>query len=284
MVQFESVVGVSSTGVVTASPSAFGEAVITAGLTNQTGVGGAREVVVQPEGTYRIVGSVREADAPTVPVVGARVEALPGSNFTLTDSTGQYRLYGVPAESTIRIIKPGYETIDQPLELRANVTRNFTLAVNNGPRLVLNGPYTISVDSVSACSLNSALQHRTYDAVLTTAGNVVDVVLTEPRFRLDSSGSGNHFWGSLLAGGATFILDYSDGSFGYDYQYPSLVERLGDNTYLVVDGVATTTGSAAGLTGTLNGGDILHLDSRFPSIARYLGNCSNNIQFRVTPR
>jgi hypothetical protein len=270
--------------VVTASPSAFGEAVITAGLTNQTGVGGAREVVVQPEGTYRIVGSVREADAPTVPVVGARVEALPGSNFTLTDSTGQYRLYGVPAESTIRIIKPGYETIDQPLELRANVTRNFTLAVNNGPRLVLNGPYTISVDSVSACSLNSALQHRTYDAVLTTAGNVVDVVLTEPRFRLDSSGSGNHFWGSLLAGGATFILDYSDGSFGYDYQYPSLVERLGDNTYLVVDGVATTTGSAAGLTGTLNGGDILHLDSRFPSIARYLGNCSNNIQFRVTPR
>jgi hypothetical protein len=123
-----SVAGVSSSGVVTASPSAFGEVVITAAL--QTGVGGTREVVVQPEGTYRMVGSVREADAPTKPVVGARVEVLPGPNFTLTESTGQYRLYGVPAESTIRIIKAGYETIEEPLELTANITRNFGLNVD----------------------------------------------------------------------------------------------------------------------------------------------------------
>jgi len=281
-----SMMTVSSSGVVTAKPSASGEAVITAVTsTPQGALRGTREVVVQPEGTYRIVGSVREADAPTVPIAGARVEVLSGSNFTLTDPTGQYRLYGVPPQSSIRITAAGYETLEQPLELSANVTRDFGLNVDGG-RLALNGPYTISVsvDTVSPCSLNSALQHRTYDAVLTTTGTVVDVALTEPRFRLDSSGRGNRFSGNVRGGGATFTLEYY-----YDYyddvylQYPNLAERLGDNTYLVVQGVATTTGTVAGLTGTFRG-DIINWDSRFPGNMQALGGCYGDFQFRVTPR
>lgn len=281
-----SMMTVSNSGLVTAKPSARGEAVITVVVSTPQGVvRGTRDVVVQPEGTYRIAGSVREADAPAVPIAGARVEVLSGSNFALTDTNGQYRLYGVPPQSSIRITAAGYETLDQPLELNANVTRDFGLNVD-GRRLVLNGPYTISVDAETPCSsLNPALQHRTYDAVLTTTGTLVDVVLTEPRFRLDSSGRGNRFSGRLHGGGATFTLDYYyDGSYWFEFQYPNLAERLADNTYLVVEGIATTTGSAAGLTGTLNG-DILNVDSRFPSAAAgYLGYCSDNLQFRVTPK
>jgi hypothetical protein len=278
-----SVLSVSQSGLVTASPSALGVAVITADLIGQSVVRGSREVVAQPEGTYRIAGSVREADAPINPIAGARVEVLPGSRSTVTDSTGHYLLYGVPPQSSIRITAAGYETLDQPLELSANATRDFGLNLN-GPRLVLNGPYTISVDAGSPCDLNSSLQHRTYDAVLTTTGTVVDVALTEPRFRVDSSGRGNRFSGRLSGTGATFTLDYYGDGYWYDYQYPNLVERLGDGTYLVVEGTATTTGSAAGLTGTLNG-DIGNLDSRFPLSAFYLGYCyAGNMQFRVTPR
>ena len=86
---------------------------------------------------------------------------------------------------------------------------------------------------------------------------------------------------------ATFTLEYY-WSYYYSYYgppgYPNVVERLGDNTYLVVEGDVTTTGTAAGLTGTLRG-DITHWDSRFPANARWLGECSGtNIQFRVTPR
>ena len=204
----------------------------------------------------------------------------------MTDFAGQYRLYGVPPQSSIRITAAGYQTLEQPVELSANVTRNFGLNVD-GTRLVLNGPYTISVDITSPCSLNSALQHRTYDAVLTTTGAVVDVVLTEPRFQLNSTSRGNRFSGRVLGGGATFTLEYF-WSYYYSYYgppgYPNVVERLGDNTYLVVEGDVTTTGTAAGLTGTLRG-DITHWDSRFPANPRWLGECSgSNIQFRVTPR
>ena len=276
-----SLMSVSPSGVVTASPSARGEALITADLTGQPALRGTREVVVQPEGTYRIVGSVREADAPAWPIAGARVEVLGGSNFTTTGSSGQYRLYGVPPQSTIRITAADYATLDEPLDITANVTRNFGLNLS-GPRGAFNGPYTISVDAAFPCSLDSALQHRTYDAVLTTTGTVIDVVLTEPRFRLDSSGRGSRFRGRVTGGGATFTLEYY--SYYYDlYGYPNIVERLGDNTYLAFEGDAITTGSAGGLTGTFRG-DIINWDSRFPDNPRFLGGCYGNFEFRVTPR
>ena len=275
---------VSSSGVVIASLTGKGEATVIADILPQGVIRGTREVVVQPQGTYRLVGSVRESDAPTVPVQSALVEVIPGNSSlrTVTDSAGQFRLYGVPAQSSIRITGAGYETLEQALELNANVTRTFTLNVN-GPRLALNGPFTISLDVMSPCSLSSALQHRTYDAVLTTTGTLVDVVLTEPRFRLDSSGNGNRFSGRVHGGGATFTLPYYFYYYYGLYGYPSIVERLGDSSFLAFEGQATTTGTAAGVTGTLSG-DIINWDSRFPDNPRFLGGCFGNIQFRVTPR
>jgi hypothetical protein len=47
------------------------------------------------------------------------------------------------------------------------------------------------------------------------------------------------------------------------------VERQ-DKYHLIVEGVANTTGSAAGLTGTLNG-DFSNLGPQFPNGAAYLG-------------
>ena len=87
-----------------------------------------------------------------------------------------------------------------------------------------------------------------------------------------------------VGGGATFTLpSYYYYYYGF-YGYPSLVELLGDNTVLAVEGEATTTGTAAGMTGTLSG-DIINWDSRFPNNPRFLGGCfGNNFQFRVTPR
>lgn len=280
-----SVLTVSQTGMVTGNPAAKGgEATITADISNQPGVRGTRQILVQPEGTYRIIGSVREASAPTVPILGARVEVLAGSNFAITDSTGQYRLYGVAPESTIRITAPGYETLDEAVTLTGNVTRDFGLNTD-GPRLALNGPYTLAIDMVGSCALSSAVQHRTYDAMLTTTGTLVEVALTEPRFNLDPAGKGSRFTGRLLGGGATFTLDYWGDGYWYDYQYPNLVERLSDNTNLVVEGNATTTGTAAGLSGTLNGA-FTQWGSQFPSLsASYIGGCYSNVaQFRLTPR
>lgn len=280
---------VSSTGFARAGQTR-GEATLTADLLPNGAVRSTREVIIQPSGTYRIVGSIRETDAPTVPVVGARVEAMPGSISTTTDSTGQYRLYGVPPEATIKITAPGYETLEQAVQLTANVTRNFTLSPS-GPRIGLNGPYLIDVEVTGNCStspaLQTALRRRSYEAMITTTGAVVDVVLTEPRFRLNGTGRGNRFSGRVLGGGATFTLE-SYWSYYYSYYgpigYPSVAELLPDSTHIVVDGFATVSGTTSGLGGTMSGG-ITHWDSRFPFNPRFIAGCfSSNIQFTVTQR
>ena len=114
------------------------------------------------------------------------------------------------------------------------------------------------------------------------------MVLTEPRYRLNSIGRGNRFSGRLQGGGVLFTLesssDYSYPSYG-PTAYPSLAERLDDNTYLVIAGSALTSGSSSGLTGTITDGSMTQWDSRFPNFGRLLGSCfSSNIQFKVTPR
>jgi hypothetical protein len=140
------------------------------------------------------------------------------------------------------------------------------------------------MDIVTSCALNAALQHRTYDAMLTTTGTLVTVDLTEPRFQAGRGRQGQPFHGPpprwrrefhtrLLRRRLLVRLPVSEPGRTAHRQHT-----------LVVEGVATTTGTAAGLSGTLNG-DFSHWSTWFPSFPQYLDGCySSNIQFRVTPR
>ena len=90
----------------------------------------------------------------------------------------------------------------------------------SGPRPMLGGPYTLTIDVVSPCpnGLSPDLQHRRYDAFVSQNGPAVEVELTEPRFRLNSLGRGNKFTGRSLGNGVTFTLrPYA--IFGYYYYY-----------------------------------------------------------------
>ena len=123
--------------------------------------------------------------------------------------------------------------------------------------------------------------------VVTQNGPVLDVTLTEPIFRINSTSRGNRFSGRAGAAGAIFTLE-SYYSYYYSYYgpigYPNVAERLSNGTFLVVDGLAVTTGSAAGLSGQMSGG-FANFDSRFPTSAFFLGGCfSSSLQFTLTPR
>ena len=97
---------VTDAGVVTAHQPQ-GEATITAELTGIGTPRSTREMVILPAGTFRLVGFVREAEAPSQPIPGARVE-VPGTPLaSTTDASGQYRLYGVPAQTTIVVSLSG---------------------------------------------------------------------------------------------------------------------------------------------------------------------------------
>ena len=277
-----SVLQVTASGLVTAGQNP-GEATVTAELLPTTVIRSTREVVVVPDGTYRLVGSVREAEAP-LPIIGARVELSGTSLVATTDFSGQYRLYGVPAAAEIRVTANGYLPVVQNVQLAAHGTQNFQLALS-GPRLSLNGPVTLAIDVVGTCSGNPGLpenlQHRTYEAAVTTTGSLVEVRLIEPRFRVNNSGLGNWFTGRADPASVTFRLDTIFWYYFYYVGYPSVAERLSDNTYLVPFGTAATSRTNGGVSGPMNGA-IFNYDSSFPAWnSTILGGCASG-GFRVT--
>lgn len=286
-----SLLQVNAAGIVTAGQQ-LGDATILAVIGGGGNSGFAtKEVVVVPDGTYRMVGIVSEGGDPASRVANARVTVSPGSLVTTTDFEGRYRLYGVPANATVQVTKEGYLPSSESVQLSAHSTRDFSLDLT-GPRLSLNGPHTLVIDISGKCSGNGpllpALQRRSYEAVLTQLGAAVEVTLTEPRFRLNTIGGGNRFAGRVDATGATFLLPDYD-SYYYPYYapsyYPGIAERLSDGSFLVIQGAAVTTGSAAGLSGEM-AGTFSNWDSRFPrgGLSPLTSCASSNARFSLTPR
>lgn len=279
---------VDASGLVTAGER-VGEGILSAEVSSDgTGaiIRGSREILVLPDGTYRMVGAVTEDVPPMVPVVGARVEVTNGTPLVATtDWEGHYRLYGVAGEADIRVTKEGYQPHVQRVQLAEHVTRNFQLALS-GTRLELDGPYTFAIDveCEGSVPLAASLRHLSYAAFVTQTGSALDVVLIESsRFRVNSAGRGDRFSGRVDAAGAAFMFDAfpDDASwwyFGGPYApsaYPDVVERLPDGTFLIISGTAVVRGSPAALAGDLLG-TINHFDSRFltiPLLSSHTGTC-----------
>ena len=83
-----SVLSINAAGLATAKTST-GEAIVTAvvsGLAQSSAASASREVVVLPDGTFRLVGTVTDAEFPTIPVSGARVQLASGSPSTTRGS------------------------------------------------------------------------------------------------------------------------------------------------------------------------------------------------------
>ena len=92
---------------------------------------GSREILVLPDGTFRVVGAVTEADSPGQAVRDAILEvrlteglsSLPVARAS-TDATGRYRLYGVPAESYLHVRRPGYVSVTERTHVGSHTTRD----------------------------------------------------------------------------------------------------------------------------------------------------------------
>ena len=289
-------VQVDASGLVTAG-ARTGEDILTAEVIGQSGgTRATREILILPDGTYRMVGMVTEDVEPATPISGARVEVTGGTPpAAITDWEGRYRLYGVPAIADMRVTRDGYQPHVQRLQLAEHVNQNFQLALS-GMRLDLAGPYTLSIDVTCATStpVPLELRHRSYAAALTQSGSTLEVVLTESsRFRVNTAGRGDRFGGRVDAEGATFNLEDLLDFYFYanaPSTYPNVVERVSGGTFLVVNGVATTRGTRAGLAGDL-WGFASHYDSRWPLVTpgtlggSALGTCySSTHRFTLTPR
>ena len=214
-----------------------------------------REVIVLPDGTFRLAGQVFEDDAPSEGVVGAIVEADGVPRF-MTALGGHYVFYGVGSHTRIRVSKLGYVTKELILDLSDHHTQNFTLALAQ-PRHMVAGTYRMTVEASPACrgQIPDTVTTRHYAAEITQDGPLIRAVLTGARFQKESGNAA--IWGRVDPTGFFLDLKYAPPYSWYD-EFWELVEVIDDATYFVVLGRAALVPASTGYTGSLNGSFEIH--------------------------
>jgi hypothetical protein len=233
-----------------AAAVAAGDAFIQASVNTR---GSSREIIVTPDGTFRLIGSVVESESSTTPIVGAQVEVVgvPAVSAT-SDSQGRYRLYGISANPQIRITKNGYVPRVENLTVTDHQTQNFALSWA-GPRPDVSGTYMLTITLADRCraSYPEETFSRTYTAVAVQSGPALTVTLAGATFAVDRNGKGNRFGGRVEPSQVVFQLSFYDYYYG---GYADLVEEISSTLYYIVSGTATIANATPNrLSGSLNG-------------------------------
>lgn len=229
---------------------AVGDVFLTANVNNR---GSSREVIVTPDGTFRMIGRVVESENSATPIGEAQVEmvGVPQVSAT-TDFDGRYRLYGVSANPQIRISKNGYVARVENLTVTDHHTQNFALSWA-GPRPDVSGTYMLTITLADRCRSNYPEEtfSRSYTAVVVQNGPALTVTLAGATFAVDRNNRGNRFGGRVEPGQVVFILSFYDYYYG---TYADLVEEINPTLYYIVSGSATVANASPNrLSGVVNG-------------------------------
>lgn len=242
------VASIAANGVATGV--AAGDAFISANVNSR---GSSREVIVTPDGTYRMTGRVVESESAATPITGAQVEMVGAPEVSATtDFDGRYRLYGVSATPQIRISKNGYVTRVENLTFTDHQTQNFALSWA-GPRPDVSGTYMLTITLADRCRSNYPEEtfSRTYTAVVVQNGPALTVTLAGATFAVDRNNKGNRFGGRVEPGQVVFILSFYDYYYG---NYADLVEEINPTLYYIVSGSVTVANASPNrLLGAVNG-------------------------------
>jgi hypothetical protein len=244
------VLAISSDG--TATALKLGDAFVTGQSATSAST---REVIVVPDGTFRVVGRVVEEDTLALPVGDVRVEAEGGVPLASTDLGGLYRLYGVPGQARIRVSKSGYITKELTLAISDHHTENVALAVA-GPRVDAGGTYQLTIEASPDChgQIPEALLRRRYSAGITQSGSTIRGTLSSANFAIGRfGGRSNFFSGRVEQTGGVLEFNY----YGAYDEDPSLVEIIDDTTRLVIEGQARISAAGPSFHGTLGGSFIV---------------------------
>ena len=244
------VVDVTRSGLATAL--AYGEGQVSG---NNGTLWNSREIVVVPDGTYRVVGQVIE-ESTGVPVGGAQVESVGAPvPATLTDLTGQYRLYGVAGTGRLRISKQGYVTKELDLSITGHHTENVSLALA-GPRVDVAGLYQMTFDAAAQCRgrIPDALLTRRYSAAVTQIGEDVRVVLSGAQFRgFDGPPTSSTIVpGRVDRGTLSLVLAWPTHCERIEPD-SRVMEVIDDATYLEISGAGTLVPTGDGFAGVFQG-------------------------------
>ena len=209
------------------------------------------DLIVVPEGTFRLRGTVRDGGVAVDALVRIENDAL--GRTDVQTIRGEYVVYGVKGEVRLTALKSGYHerTTTHVITEHERVDVELTLT---RPRAEVAGNYRLSVIASDACStLPEDVRVRSYDAVVEQSGPSLTVTLSGAQFLVESGRTLNRFKGLLEPDRAVFTLASPTDFYYYYFYTPDLFEVLAPGRNYVVDGTVVTPVTPNRLSGPLSG-------------------------------
>jgi hypothetical protein len=216
------------------------------------------DIVIVPEGTFRLIGTVRDAGTLIDADVRIDDEAMGRTDVRAVD--GRYTVYGVRGNVRVTIEKSGYEPAVKSQVIDRHQTIDVELTLTR-PRTELAGRYTLTITAVPDCpALPAELALRSYPANVTQSGATITVTLDGSQFVASAGRTLNRFSGIVEAERIVFkIAPVLDAFYYYYFLSPDILEQVGSNSYYAFEGTAVAALGGSTLSGTLSGA-ILRLD------------------------
>ena len=260
------ILAVSGPGLVTGGPYP-GQVMLSASFAGQSST---KEVIVVPDGTYRLSGIVSDPLTPSGPIPMAEVDVIDSTGKRVigyTGDDGRYALFGLAGEVGVRITKSGYLPHIEHVVVDDHRTLNVDLAIVV-PLPTLAGTYTLTIAAADVC--NTALPgdalSRRYSATVTQVGPSVTMALTGATFVTVASYGLIVSQSITLTGLATptevrFSLG-ALGCFGYYYGCgPTIFEQLAPSRFFMPSGRLVFQITPAAIAGKLDGFVEVHTGS-----------------------
>ncbi len=243
-----SVLGFVSAGQFTGR--AKGQAGVRVSLSGRTAT--MADVVIVPEGTFRLIGTVR--DAWTLIDADVRIDEEAMGRTDVRAVGGRYTVFGVRGNVRVTVEKSGYQPAVKRQVFDSHKTMDVELTLAR-PRTELAGRYTLTVTAVPDCArLPFELASRSYPATVTQSGAAVTVTLDGSQFVALAGRTLNRFTGVVEAERVVFKIAAVLDEYYYFYLLsPDILEQVGANSYYAFDGTAVASLGAATLSGTLSG-------------------------------
>jgi hypothetical protein len=216
------------------------------------------DVVIVPEGTFRLIGTVR--DAGTLVDADVRVDDEAMGRTEVRAVGGRYTVFGVRGNVRVSIEKSGYEPAVRSQVIDRHQTLDVELTLTR-PRTEVAGRYTLTITTVPDCpGLPDALASRSYPATVTQSGAAITVTLDGSQFVASAGRTLNRFSGTVEAERIVFkIAPVLDDYYYFYFLSPDILEQVGTNSFYAFDGTAVAALGGSTLSGTLSGA-ILRLD------------------------
>jgi hypothetical protein len=223
---------------------------------------GSLHLLVVPDGTYKLSGTVLESSGRAVGGVGIDVLAGTGTGLhAITNMSGIYALYGVAGTVRVRASDDGFAPQTRDVIVTSDASADpFTLTPLETPA-DMSGAWTMTLTPSAGCSAGypDIARGRSYQVTFTQQGTGLKLNVSGPTLKVYNQGED---YGTVFGSQLQFVL-IGDTDYG-DWSSADIIDQLSPTENLQFDGTIRGTIAGSQVSGATMDGDLVYWNSAAP--------------------